>query len=137
MIFRFISALLMAIGVGFAGVWIYQDMSFDFATAPAEARATWLDGKARSMKGTFKPNYLSKSVGGTARGSSLTFTYNTGMGSLTCGQKVDCDRLQCGRYLRSAPGKNGLTVRVIYTDNTGRQIGAHTLTRGFCQRHAA
>ena len=135
MIFKIMSGLILASAVAVFGYFGLQSMTFDYASATPQERAVYLEGKARSMKGAFKPNYLSKSTDGRVSGNQLVFRYNTGMGSLTCGQGVDCREKQCRRYLGSSLAKHNISVRLVYTDNTNRQIGSQSLSAGACRRY--
>lgn len=133
----FAAVVLMATG-GLGGGTYFAAGSgvfspFDYETASSTERAAFLEKKARSMKNAFKPNYLSK--GGNYRVSSgaIQLSYNTGMGSLTCGTEVNCKVMQCKRYLKKGVSKHDIRVNLVYTDNSGRRIDSQGLNVSSCE----
>ena len=135
--FRF--AVIVALVMVFSGLGTYVVMNpdvlktFNFETASQEERSAYLQRKARSLKGTFKPNFLSKNVFYGSTGNTIQLTYNTGMASLTCGKEIDCKVRQCKKYLRAGISAKEIQVRLKYRDNSGRQIGSQTLRPDRCQ----
>ena len=135
--FRF--AVIVALVMTFSGLGAYAVMNpdvfktFNYETASESDRSAYLQRKASSLKGTFKPNFLSKNVYAGSAGNTIQLTYNTGMGSLTCGKEIDCKVRQCQKFLRSSISNSDVQVRLKYRDNSGRQIGSQTLRTDRCK----
>ena len=135
--FRF--SVIVAIVMIFSGLGAYGVMhpevwkTFDYETASPAERSKYLNGKAKRLKGTFKPNFLSKNTFAGSSGNTIQLTYNTGMGSLTCGKEIDCKVRQCQKFLRSSISAKDIQIRLKYRDNSGRQIGSQTLRRDRCK----
>lgn len=130
-----IFAAIVAIVMAAAGIGAYALMnfkSFDFDTASPAERSAYLEKKIWHLHPAFKPNILSKPTHSSANSNSVSLTYNTGMGFLTCGTEIDCKVRQCQRYLRNSVGKQNITLRLRYTDNYGRQISSQTLKPESC-----
>jgi len=107
--------------------------SFDYNTASAAEKTAYVEKKARAMKNAFKPNYLSKGGEYKVTGTSISIKYNTGMGSVACGTGVNCEVMQCKRYLGKGISKNGIPVKLRYTDMKGRTVGSQSMTPSSCK----
>jgi len=120
-------------GGAFAAMESGAFKSFDYTSASAAEKSAYVEKKARNIKNSFKPNYLSKGGDYKVKGTSITLTYNTGMGSVACGTGVNCEVMQCKRYLRKEIGKNDVSVKLRYTDMKGRTVGSQSLKAGSCR----
>jgi len=126
---------VMVVAGGGAYVAMHTDLlrSFDFKTATSVEKSAYLERKAKSLKSSFTPNYLAKPSGYSSTASGITLKYNTGMGSVLCGQGINCKVKQCRRYLRKSISKQDITLTLRYTDNSGRSVGSQTLRNAGCQ----
>ena len=133
--FSVVVAIVMTFSALGAYIFMHPNVlnTFNYETASQIERTAYLQKKAGGLKRTFKPNFLSKNVFYGATGNTIQLTYNTGMGSLTCGTKIDCKVRQCQKFLRNPISRKDIQIRVKYRDNSGRQIGSQTLRKDRCK----
>lgn len=133
----FAAIVIVAMGALGGGAFAMMESDllkpFDYNTASPAEKSAYVEKKARSMKNSFKPNYLSKGGEYNVSGTSISIKYNTGMGSVACGTGVDCEVMQCKRYLKKGVSKNNIPVKLRYTDMKGRTVGSQTLNTKSCQ----
>jgi hypothetical protein len=128
-----IAAMMGGVGAGSYVVLGEGGGAFDFQSASASERTAYLEKKAGGLHNKFKPNYLSKKSEYGVRGDTVQLTYNTGMGSVACGKGVNCEVMQCQRYLKNSVRKYNVSVKLLYTDNRSRRIGSQSLSTNSCE----
>lgn len=106
--------------------------TFDYAAATPQERAAYLESVARSLKNTFRPNFLAKKNAPTIGGRSVSLTYGLHTNKLDCDGDDPCKVLQCRRYLNSSVSTNNISVKLRYEDGDGRKVGSQLLKNSTC-----